>query len=138
MIKDLPQRLVFVDHEQDLREIVRATIEDAGYEGALATCGSGEELLSRIRILQPELILLDLQMPGMDGPDVMAALYKNADAKGIPIVLCTGSHKLEMLELYKPLGVVGVIHKPLDLENLVSNIAALWLAYCEDYGQLEA
>ncbi len=128
---NFPERLVFVDDEQDLREMVRATIEDAGYKGAFAACGSGEELLSRIRVLQPELILLDLKMPGMDGPDVMAALHAHPDATGTPIVLCTGSLKLEMVELYRPLGVVGVIHKPLDLDNLMSNIQELWAAYCE-------
>ncbi|HOO81336.1 MAG TPA: response regulator [Alphaproteobacteria bacterium] len=125
----LPERIVYVDDEQDLREILRVTLESFGYEGALATCGSGKELLQRLRVLQPELILLDLKMPDMDGPATIAQLKMHEMGRNIPIVFVTGSIKLEMLERYKPLGVIGVIHKPLDLGALTDNISALWCEY---------
>ena len=83
----LPERLVYVDDEQDLREIVRSTIENGGYEGALATCGSGEELLARIRILQPELIILDLKMPGMSGYEFLNHLKYSVLFHDIPVII---------------------------------------------------
>ncbi|MCB9983323.1 MAG: response regulator [Rhodospirillales bacterium] len=127
----LPERIAYVDDEQDLRELLRVTLEDAGYGGALATCGSGREFLQRIRVLQPELILLDIKMPDMDGLAVIAELKTRDMGKDVPIVFVTGSMKLEMLERYKPLGVVGVIHKPLDLDRLVEDISALWVQHLE-------
>jgi len=130
-MKDFPARIAYLDDEQDLREIVRLTLEGAGFDGALATCGSGRELMQRLRVLQPELILLDLRMPDMDGPDVLDALNKSDEGKNVPIILTTGALKLEMLELYKSLGVIGVIHKPLDLDDLVENIRDLWLGHLE-------
>ena len=123
---DFPQRLVFVDDEQGLRETVRAAMQDSGYKGVLATCGSGEELLNCIGVLQPELIVLDMKMPDMDGPAVMSALHANPETGNIPIVICTGLRKLEMAALYKSLGVIGVIHKPLNLGNFIEDIRVLW------------
>lgn len=122
----LPGRIVYVDDEQDLREIVRVTIEGSGYEGALATCGSGQELLSRLRVLQPELIMMDLKMPDMNGPDVIEKLKLTEEAAETPIIFVTGERKIEMLEHYKNLGVIGVIHKPIDVDTLTESIQNIW------------
>ena len=125
---NLPERFVFVDDEQDFRILVRNAIEDSGYEGAFATCGSGEELLKRLKVLQPELVLLDMKMPDMSGPDVLAALYV-ADCGKVPVILCTGVFKLEMLEQYKPLGVIGILHKPINFETFLQQISEIWLGH---------
>lgn len=125
----LPERIVYVDDEQDLREIVRMTLEDQGYEGALATCGSGKELFSRLRVLQPELIMIDLRMPDMNGPDVVEKLKLTEEAADTPIIFVTGEKKIEMLEHYKNLGVIGVIHKPIDVDTLMERIENFWAKF---------
>lgn len=128
-MSDFPERLVYIDDEQDLREIVRQTLEDNGYEGALATCGSGQELLSRLRVLQPELIILDVMMPDMNGVDLIEKLKLTEEGADVPVIFVTGKTRLEMLENYKNLGVIGVIHKPFDFETLQDQIRDMWQAY---------
>lgn len=124
-----PERIVYVDDEQDLRTIMRETIEAEGFDGSFVTCGSGQELLNRIRVLQPNLILLDVMMPEMDGLDVLAALKDSEDGADVPVIFMTGVQKLEMLEKYKHLGVIGVLHKPFNADSFMGSIEEIWLRY---------
>ena len=126
---DFPGRLVYVDDELDIRTIVRESLEGAGFNGAFAACGSGKELLNRLTVLQPELIMLDLKMPEMDGLDTIEALQEHEDAAGVPIIFVTGAIKVEMLEKYNKLGVIGVIHKPFDFDALMESIQKIWNAH---------
>ncbi|MEM7651095.1 MAG: response regulator [Pseudomonadota bacterium] len=123
---DFPERLVYVDDELDMRTIVRETLESNGFDGAFAACGSAKELLNRWAVLQPEMILLDLKMPDMSGLDLIEAIFQDPEKNNIPIVFVTGAIKVEMLEKYKKLGVIGVIHKPFDLGKLTDLITDLW------------
>lgn len=125
-MKHLPERIVYVDDEQDLREIVRETLEAEGYEGALATCGSGKELFDRLRVLQPELIMLDLKMPDMDGLDIVQKLKLTDEASETPLIFVTGEMRLEMIEKYQPLGVIGVIHKPINIDEFPEQLRKIW------------
>ena len=125
-MEKLPDRIVYVDDDLDMREIIRQVFERAEYEGAFATCSSGQELLSRLRVLQPELILLDLVMPDMDGPDVLEKLQLSEEGKLASVIFMTGHTKLEMTEHYKKLGVIGVIHKPYEIGELLKIIEDIW------------
>lgn len=127
----LPERIVYVDDDPDLREIMTLIFEREGYERMFAVCGSGHELLQRLRVLQPELILLDLKMPDMDGPGVVSALKNHDMGARVPIIFVTGAVKVEMMEYYQSLGVLGVIHKPLDPAELFASIGALWAEHLE-------
>ena len=126
-IKERPNRIVYVDDDFDIRQIVRASfeMEDDG-KLVVATCGSGSELISRLRELQPNLILLDLHMPEMDGPDVIDALRKNKDGEDVPIIFLTGDTKLVMEAHYKSLGVIGIIYKPFEPDQLLPEINKIW------------
>ena len=86
-LPELPERFVYVDYEQDMRQLLRDVTEDAGYEGAFAACGSGKELLSRLPVLQPQLILMDLIMPDMDGPDLMEQLKRDPQFDEVPVII---------------------------------------------------
>ncbi len=126
--KKLPGRIVCVDDDFDIRQIVRESFErsEIGKNIVFASCGSGKELLSRLRELQPNLLLLDLNLPEMNGPDIVDALRQNADGRDIPIIFLTGKEKVKMEVGYKSLGVIGVIYKPFDVKTLPQDVCDIW------------
>jgi CheY-like chemotaxis protein len=134
-MKEFPQRLVFVEDQASVRKLVREALELAGLDIAFVTCSSGEELLNRLRELQPELILLDLKMPKMSGPDILDALRKSPDGIRVPVLFMTGT-KVEMTDHYRALGVIGVLHKPFDIEKLPEQIGELWREHLVAIGKL--
>ena len=122
----LPERIVHVDDDMTVRTLVRESLDRAEGEVILVACSNGQELISRLRELQPDLILLDLVMPEMSGPDTVAALRDDPDGKDVPVIFMTGRSQVEMTEDYKHLGVIGVIHKPFSPNELPDQIGALW------------
>ena len=134
-MSDFPRRVVFVDDEQSIRKLVRDALERVMPNIALVTCSSGDELLTRLRELQPELILLDLKMKGKSGPDIIDALRAREEGKDIPIMFITGKTKVIMNDEYKNLGVIGVIHKPFDAVRLPETIGELWRAHFKEEGE---
>ncbi|MCB1532648.1 MAG: response regulator [Alphaproteobacteria bacterium] len=123
-----PNRIVYVDDDFEIRQLVRKAYEkgDPKHKIVMATCGSGKEMLSRLNELQPNLILLDLQMPEMSGPDTLDYLRANKDGKDIPVIFMTGKTKIVMQESYKALGVLGIIYKPFDIDTLPDQILKIW------------
>ncbi|GJL85217.1 MAG: response regulator [Micavibrio sp.] len=125
-MSEFPERVVCIDDDIDLRQLVRVSLEEAEEDIVLVTCGSGEEFIARIRELQPDLILLDMLMPDMSGPDLMEKLRDMPDATGVPFIFLTGKAKLVMTDHYKALGAIGVIHKPFDPVELPNVIREMW------------
>lgn len=131
-MEKLPERIVYIDDDPDLRSLVRDVVEAQEFPGAFAICGSGDEFFKRVRVLQPQLILLDLQMPDMDGPDVLEMMQRDPETEGLPVILLTGVTDLSMIKVYKKLGVMGVLHKPINTETLLSDIEKIWDQYAAD------
>ena len=77
-------------------------------------------------MLQPELVLLDLKMPDMDGPSVLERMQLVEETKGMPVVFMTGVKDVEMIRDYKQLGVIGVIHKPFNIDTFLEDVAKIW------------
>lgn len=127
-MSEFPERIVYVEDENDLRFIMREALEASGYQGALVTCGTGEEFLNRVRELQPDLVLLDLKMPNMDGPAVIEQLMRDPDQERLRIIFVTGSNKVEMEKKYERIKVIGVLHKPVKVDSVYQEIQALWKA----------
>jgi DNA-binding response OmpR family regulator len=85
-----------VDDDPTVRSFVRALLVDAGYE--VSEAGSGADALAACRAGVPDLILLDVAMPGMDGIATCAALRSLPQTAGVPIVMLTGSDDLEAID----------------------------------------
>lgn len=132
----LPERIVYVDDDKLLRKTVQQALEKAGQDIVLVTCSTGQELLSRFRELQPDVILLDLIMPDMDGPEVLERLSEARDGFVTPVIFVTKKSKVVMTEEYKRLGVIGVIHKPFNPDKLPQAVAAMWKAHRMETGEL--
>jgi CheY-like chemotaxis protein len=114
-------RVLHVDDEPDIREVVEMSLMlDPNL--AVRSCSSGTEALSKVPVWVPDLILLDVMMPVMDGPATLARLRAKPDSADIPVVFMTARAQTRELEHFRSLGAVGVIAKPFDPMTLAVSV----------------
>jgi signal transduction histidine kinase len=112
-------RILHVDDEPDIREVVEISL---GLDSDFVTrnVGSGKEALVVAAEWKPDLILLDVMMPAMDGPATLAHLRADKRTADIPVVFMTARAQAREIELLNSLGAMGVIDKPFDPMNLAA------------------
>jgi two-component system response regulator MprA len=110
-------RVLIVDDDDELAEVLRQALRESGY--AVATVRHGAAALELIRQIQPDLILLDLTMPIMDGWSFMAQYRRSGKASG-RIVLLTGHPSVR--EISQRLGADAYIGKPFELTELLGTV----------------
>lgn len=115
-----PKRILIVDDEPDLVETVRFPLEVEGYEVLVA--GNGEEGLNLARKEKPDLILLDLMLPKLDGYKVCRLLKFDERYKHIPILMLTAKTQEKDRMLGKETGADEYITKPFDLDQLLEKV----------------
>ncbi len=117
--------ILLVDDEKDMAELTRMRILSRGYNVVLA--GDGEEALVKIKKEHPDLILLDVKMPKLDGYQVCKAVKNDPLMKDIPIILFTASsrHVMELSDRALELGAASCIKKPFDSKELLAEIKKL-------------
>jgi CheY-like chemotaxis protein len=116
-----PVRVLHVDDEADIREIVELSLGLAP-DFATRSCGSGQEALAVVVDWRPDLILLDVMMPVMDGPATLTRLRDNAQTHSIPVIFMTARAQARELDLFCSLGAIGVIPKPFDPMTLAASV----------------
>jgi CheY-like chemotaxis protein len=106
-------RILHVDDEPDIRELVEISLGlDPGF--MIRSCASSEDALAVVSEWSPHLILVDVTMPGLDGPAMLVRLRARPETASIPVVFMTARAQTKELERFKALGAVGVIAKPFD------------------------
>jgi two-component system response regulator MprA len=115
------RRVLVVDDEPWLREMLQTALADAGYE--TRTANDGNHALAQAQTWRPDLILLDLMMPDMDGWSFRQAQLTEPRLASIPVVLISAADPLE-LDAEK-LGVAAVVQKPYDFDALLSVVERL-------------
>lgn len=119
------QRVMLVEDDHDIRAVAAMALEMVGGLQVRA-CESGAEALEVIAGFSPQLVLLDVMMPGMSGPEVLRALRERADTAAIPIVFLTAKVQQTEIEQLRALGALDVIAKPFDAMTLSATVNALW------------
>lgn len=132
----LPGRIVVIDDDADTRRKLQLGLEVTGQDIVLVNCSTGQELLSRFRELQPDVIIVDLVLRDMDAPALLQSLSAITNGYTTPVIFLTGKSRMIMVEDYRHLGVIGVIHKPFELRTLAGEVAGLWRAYLVDKGEV--
>ncbi len=129
MTPDLPlKKILYVDDADELRLMVRVILERlAGFQVKL--CESGEEALREAAVFLPDLILLDVLMPGMDGPQTLQALRRNPSLAEVPVVFMTGQSSAVERQAHLQLGAIDVIPKPFNPAQLAATVEAIWSRY---------
>lgn len=119
------KRVVHIDDEPDIREIVRMSLELVGGLD-VEQYPSGEEALAHIADAKPDLILLDVMMPHMDGEETYHQLREVSGFDDIPIVFMTAKASNTDLEKLKALGAVDVLIKPFDPMILANQVKEIY------------
>jgi CheY-like chemotaxis protein len=123
-------RILYVEDEPDIRAIAKLALEIVGGL-TVELCSSGQDALSKARQFKPDLILLDVMMPGMDGPTTLEALRKQPDTAMLPIAFMTAKVQTGEIERYTGMGAIGFIAKPFDPMKLAETVQRLWTDYHE-------
>ena len=114
------KRVLVVDDDPDIRELLFTALEDEGFE--VVPAGNGQEALAIIKTFRPDVIVLDLMMPVMDGWQFAAELRARDEGdEDIPIVLLSAARDLKTHA--KALAAADIIEKPFDLAELLPKIA---------------
>jgi DNA-binding response OmpR family regulator len=119
----MAKKILLVDDEPDLVEMVKMRLEVAGYEAI--TAYDGQEGLDKARKEKPDLIILDLMLPKMDGYKVCTMLKRDQRYMKIPIILFTARAQESDQKLGKEVGADAYITKPFEPQTLLSKIKEL-------------
>jgi CheY-like chemotaxis protein len=119
----MSKRILIVDDEEDVREIARLALEmTTDWEILLAA--SGPEALTLAAGRSPDVILLDMMMPGMDGRETLARLKADPVTAGIPVILVTAKARSDDRSIFSELDILGVLEKPFRPLQLSDRIVA--------------
>ncbi len=119
------QRILLADDEPDILEVSKIALETVGgFE--VEVCSSGAELLQLLPEFRPDLIIMDVLMPDMAGPEVLSRLRQLPDYSGIPVIFLTGVANGIELKALRDSGVADVILKPFDPMTLADRVDGIW------------
>src|SRR5689334_11007150 len=119
------RKILYAEDEEDIRVIAQIALEDIG--GFTVTyCSTGLKVMEAAKEFIPDLILLDVMMPGMDGPTTLRELRKMPAFLEIPAIFMTAKIQSKEIEDYKSIGAIDVITKPFDPMTLAATIKNSW------------
>lgn len=119
------KRILFVEDDPDIQAVAQLALEAVG-GFTVAVSSSGPEALARAPDFAPDLILLDVMMPGMDGLATFARLREHPDTAQIPVIFMTAKVQASEVAHYRQLGALDVISKPFDPMTLSQTIQGIW------------
>lgn len=115
----MAKHILIADDEADVVETARLRLEANGYQ---VSATYGEKTVGDVRSLKPDLILLDVIMPGMDGFAIIRELKRDPVLSRIPVIIFSAKPKAAMIELFGPEGISGYIAKPYHAQELLDEI----------------
>jgi CheY-like chemotaxis protein len=134
-MKNGPLTILLAEDDEDDRYLISEALDESGSENQLFVVENGELLLDYLKSRgrysdkseypRPEVILLDLNMPLMDGREALAEIKEDPELKRIPIIVLTTSQADKDINATYDLGITGFITKPMDFEDLVSIMRSL-------------
>ena len=117
----MAKKIMVVDDEPSLLELVPAILKKEGYD--IMTASSGQECLDKLKIAKPDLILMDMMMPGMSGREATERIRANPKTKDIKVVFLTVARFSEVgKETLSSMKVADYITKPFDNRDLVARV----------------
>ncbi|MBC7514576.1 MAG: response regulator [Herminiimonas sp.] len=119
----MARTILVVEDNQSDRSRLEKLLGDAGYQ--VSSAGNGTEALAAVKRSKPDAILMDVNMPGMDGFAATRALRGDATTKDIPVVLVTAKNQKADKAWGQMLGASGYVTKPYTDEQLLTQVRAL-------------
>lgn len=119
------ERILYAEDDADIQQIAILALEAIG-GFTVKTCNDGLEALAAIEDFSPQLLLLDVMMPNMDGPKALAEIRKIEGFNTTPVIFMTAKVQEEEVNKYLNIGAIGVIAKPFDPMTLAEQIQAIF------------
>ena len=113
----MPKKILMVEDEPDIREAVQASLQSRGYQVILAA--DGEEGLRKLKSEKPDLVLLDIVMPKLDGWQVLKAIRDDAATRELPVLMLTANRETSALIESQFQKATDYLMKPFDIEKLL-------------------
>lgn len=127
------QRILHVEDDPSIQEVARVALEIVGgFE--VKSCDDGQSALTAASDWLPDLILLDVMMPGIDGPTTLARLQEQPATASIPVVFMTAKVQPAEIEHYRSIGGLDVVIKPFDPMTLAEQLREIWQRSAEERG----
>ena len=125
------KRILYVEDEPDIQTVAEIALEAvAGL--TITICSSGQEALAEAVAFAPDLLLLDVMMPSMDGPSTLLELRKLPEIANTPAMFMTAKVQPQEIAHFKSLGAIEVIPKPFDPMTLGEQIKTVWQQHFGD------
>ncbi|MBF0454229.1 MAG: response regulator [Magnetococcales bacterium] len=118
-------RIVYAEDEPDIQEVATLALEVIG-EFELKVCNTGQEAVDAVVEYQPDLLLFDVMMPGMDGPTAFQKIRQIPGMETIPVIFMTAKVQPQEVSFYKEIGALEVITKPFDPMTLAQTVRDAW------------
>ena len=118
--KSAPRRILVVDDEPDYVGTIQCRLEWCHYE--VLSAGNGEEALKIAEDEKPDLILLDTNMPVMNGLETLERVRKNTALRDTPVIMVTALCEREHIDAASAYGIAGYVTKPIDFTSLLDKI----------------
>lgn len=119
------ERILYAEDEPDIQAVAKLALEMLGSFQVLI-CGNGHEALAKVKGFAPDLILLDVMMPGMDGPATLQKLRADPSTATIPVIFLTAKVQPQEVAQYQAMGALNVIAKPFDPMTLATQVRQVW------------
>jgi CheY-like chemotaxis protein len=120
------QRILYVEDEPDIQAVAQIALESVG-GFTVKVCQHGQQALAEAAGFKPDLLLLDVMMPDMDGPTTLAELHKQPELANIPAIFMTAKVQPQEVAQLRTMGAVDVITKPFDPMALSDQIRKIWV-----------
>ena len=119
------QRILLVDDEADIRTIARLALEGVG-GFTIEECRSGLDAPAAVAAFKPQLILMDMMMPGQDGVATLKVLRTTPALPPVPVIFMTARVQAKEVEALREAGALDVIPKPFDPMKLAQTVREIW------------
>lgn len=122
--------ILYAEDESDIQAIAQIALEDIG-GFTVRYCMNGCEALEAAKTFKPDLLLLDVMMPELDGPSTLLKLREMEGFSKIPVIFMTAKIQANEVDEYLSMGAIEVIAKPFDPMTLAQSIQKAWTKYHE-------
>jgi len=119
------EKILYAEDDADIRKIAVLAMEVLGGM-TVETCESGVGVVEKALQFLPDLILLDVMMPNVDGPTALGQLRQVPELISIPVIFITAKVMKEEVAEFRELGAVDIIEKPFDPQSLTEKINEIW------------
>lgn len=118
-------RICYVEDDEDIQRIVRMSLEKIG-KMTVEIVSDPLQAIERMNAFQPQLVMLDWMMPGLDGPALFRKMRETAHTSALPVVFITAKASERELGELRAMGAIGTISKPFSPKDLPEQLRALW------------